>query len=121
MCIKDTLYYKRVGKGLKIIFTFLEQNCFETCIIYYGMPVQDVNLLRQLVAPVLGIFGEKDNYINPEVVQQFEDNMEKANQPLTVKMYDADHAFANPTSDRYNKKAAREAYQITIDFLQQHL
>jgi carboxymethylenebutenolidase len=93
----------------------------EACIIYYGMPVRDPEVLQKLRAPVLGIFASQDKYITPDVVEEFRNVMEKAGKELTVKIYDADHAFANPSGDRYQENAAREAYQLSLAFLENHL
>src|SRR5690606_22123721 len=48
------------------------------CVMYYGMPVDDVDDLKKLKTPVLGIFAEKDKSITPEVVEEFEENMDEA-------------------------------------------
>jgi carboxymethylenebutenolidase len=87
------------------------------CVMYYGMPDEDITRLKNLKADVLGIFASKDEWINPEVVAQFEMNMNAANVGLQVHSYDADHAFANPSSPRYDEAAAQEAYGITLAYL----
>ncbi|MBB6462696.1 dienelactone hydrolase family protein [Flammeovirga kamogawensis] len=87
------------------------------CVMYYGMPVKDVDRLSQLNCDVLGIFGEKDKWINPEVVANFENHMQEAKKTVTVKMYAADHAFANPSSDRYNEKDAKNANTEALKYL----
>jgi carboxymethylenebutenolidase len=33
----------------------------------------------------------------------------------------ADHAFANPSGGNYNERAATEAWQTTLEFLERHL
>src|SRR6056297_1634847 len=47
----------------------------EACVVYYGMPEQDAEKLQDLKAPVLGIFAEKDDWINREVVSKYESAM----------------------------------------------
>jgi carboxymethylenebutenolidase len=44
--------------------------------------------------------------------------MKLAGKKLTVDAYDADHAFANPSSPRYNEEAARNARSAVKAFLQ---
>jgi len=90
-------------------------------VMYYGMPVKDVKRLKMLEGPVLGIFGSQDEWINPDVVDAFRANMAEAGVPLDVKMYDAVHAFANPSNPDYNKEYAEEAYRISLAFLQRQL
>jgi len=90
-------------------------------VMYYGMPVKDVNRLKTLEGPVLGIFGSQDEWINPDVVDAFRANMAEAGKPVDIKMYDAVHAFANPSNPDYNKEYAEEAYRISLAFLQRQL
>lgn len=87
------------------------------CVMYYGMPEQDVEKLKTLNAPVLGIFGNQDKWINPKVVAAFADNMKKADKKLTLYQYDANHGFANPSNPAYNSDATKDAYAHTIAFL----
>lgn len=91
------------------------------CVIYYGMPEMDVEQLKTLHAPVLGIFAKQDGWITPEKVKEFEKAMKKAGKQLTVKMYAAVHAFANPSNPKHDKKAAEDAYKQTIEFFKKHL
>ena len=93
----------------------------EACVIYYGMPVMDKERLSDLEAPILGIFAENDGHITPEVVNKFENVLEDLNKSFVIKSYDAEHAFANPTSSRYNQEAAADAYELTKNFLHKHL
>ncbi|MBE7178577.1 MAG: dienelactone hydrolase family protein [Mucilaginibacter polytrichastri] len=87
------------------------------CVMYYGMPEQDVNRLKTLNSDVLGIFGNKDKFINPKVVSEFKANMAKAGKKLVLKQYDADHGFANPSNPIYDKLATADAWKNTIAYL----
>lgn len=91
------------------------------CVIYYGMPERDPEKLKALNAPVLGIFGKKDKGINPEVVRTFEIVMKNVQKDVTVKMYDAVHAFANPSNPQYDKEATADAHKHTIEFFKKNL
>ncbi len=91
------------------------------CVIYYGMPVMDAEKLAPLKVDVLGIFAEKDKWITPEVVDKFSNVMKALNKPVEVKQFDADHAFANPSGERYKESAAQEANAMALSFLQAHL
>lgn len=109
------------GGGWSLQTAIMAGDRADACIMYYGMPEQDVEMLKKLDCPVLGIFAEQDGWISPEVVSTFEENMEKADKKLTVKMYDAVHAFANPSNPDYDKEAAEDAYQLSVEFLQDEL
>lgn len=93
----------------------------EAAVIYYGMPERDVERLKKLNAPVLGIFAQQDGSITPEIVRDFEQKMKQANKDVTIKMYDAVHAFANPSNPKYDKQAAEDAHKLAIAFLKKHL
>lgn len=91
------------------------------CVMYYGMPEEDEERLAGLSVDVLGIFAAKDGWITPEVVAQFEERMENQEKNLTYKIFDAKHAFANPTRDVYDSKAAKEANAMALEFLKERL
>jgi carboxymethylenebutenolidase len=91
------------------------------CVMYYGMPEQDVNKLKTLHADVLGNFANKDGWINPKVVAKFEEDMKAAGKKLDAHEYDADHGFANPSNPIYNSEATKDAYARTIAFLKPRL
>jgi carboxymethylenebutenolidase len=87
------------------------------CVIYYGMPEKDAAKLKTLNCDVLGIFATQDGFINAEVVGQFENDMKAAKKKLTVKNYDAVHAFANPSNPKYDKEKTAEANAAALTYL----
>lgn len=92
------------------------------CVIYYGMPDDNVDRLKTLNSDVLMLWPTKDKYINKDVVEKFEANMKTAGKNLTVKPYDADHGFANPSNEKgYNEAAAKDAYKNTLEFLKMRI
>jgi len=109
------------GGGWSLQAAIMLENQASGCVIYYGMPEEDIERLRTLQTDVLGIFANKDQWINEEVVGKFEENAKKAGVNLSVYDFDADHAFANPSNSIYNEKAANEAYQYALSFLKSHL
>jgi carboxymethylenebutenolidase len=109
------------GGGWSLQTAIMGGNRVVACVVYYGSPETDLEKLKALHAPVLGIFGEQDKGITPARVKAFEADMKKAGRPLTVKMYDADHAFANPSNPKHDKDATADAYKRTIAFLQKNL
>jgi carboxymethylenebutenolidase len=91
------------------------------CVMYYGMPEKDVNRMKTLNSDVLGIFAAKEEWISPKVVAEFEENMKKAGKKVTVKSFDAVHAFANPSNPNYDKQATEEAYKLSTEYLKARL
>jgi carboxymethylenebutenolidase len=93
----------------------------DATVIYYGRVDKPAAELRKLKGPVLGQFGKQDTYINPEMVKAFGGNMKEANKPHDIYSYDANHAFANPTGQNYDKEDARIAWDRTIAFLKANI
>jgi len=87
------------------------------CVMYYGMPENDVNVLKTLNCPVLGLFAEKDGWVTPDVVKTFQANMSKTGKVLTVKSYDAKHGFANPSNPLFDKASADDANANALAFM----
>ena len=87
------------------------------CVMYYGMPEKDAAKLKALNTDVLGIFAVQDKWINPAVVAQFKGDMAAAGKKLTVRSYDADHAFANPSNPKYNRTFAAQAHTLALGYL----
>jgi len=91
------------------------------CVIYYGMPEENIDRLKGLNCDVLDIWGTQDGWINKDVTSKFEANMKTAGKNLTVKSYDAVHAFANPSNPKHNKEAAADAYKKSVEFFKARL
>jgi len=91
------------------------------CVMYYGMPVQTADKLAPLEADILGIFAENDGWITPKVVNKFKNLAESTGKDIEIHFFDANHAFANPSSDAYKEAAAQEANQLARAFLREHL
>jgi carboxymethylenebutenolidase len=107
------------GGGLSLKSALLEGKQAVGCVMYYGMPVQDVEKLKTLYTDVLGIFAAKEEWISPKVVAEFEENMKKAGEKVTVKSFDAQHGFANPSNPIYDEKATAEAYALSTSYLKE--
>jgi carboxymethylenebutenolidase len=91
------------------------------CVIYYGMPEENIVRLKGLNCDVLAIWGTQDGWINKDVTERFEKNMAAAGKKLMVKAYDADHAFANPSNPKHNKDFTADAYKNTVEFFKARL
>lgn len=87
------------------------------CVIYYGMPEKDVKKLKSLKCDVLGIFAQQDGHITPQVVDEFRKNMKTAGKKADIRMFDAVHAFANPSNPRHDKAMTAEAHVAVVAYL----
>lgn len=109
------------GGGWSLQATILADEQAAGCVMYYGMPVKSMAEIREIDADVLGIFASQDEWITPQVVNSFEKKMQQADRDITIKMYDAAHAFANPSNPQYDEQAAEDAYALTLDFLKSRI
>jgi len=93
----------------------------EATVIYYGRVNRHADELARLKGPVLGHFATRDRFIDKPMVSAWEAEMEKAGKRFTTHWYDADHAFANPTSARYDAADAKLAWGRTLKFFDENL
>lgn len=94
----------------------------DALVIYYGRLESDPRVLEPLQMPIAGFFGGLDQGIPVEAVQAFETTLTELGQSPEIHIYDdADHAFANPSGQRYNAAAAEDAWDKTTAFFAQHL
>lgn len=90
----------------------------DATVIYYGNVEKSSEQLASLNSPVLGHFGTLDKNINKEMVDGFEASLKSAGKSnYTLHWYEADHAFANPSSARYDEADAALAWTRTTQFL----
>ena len=77
--------------------------------------------VAKINAPVLAIYGSKDQSVPPDQIKKIQQVFKAAGKDITVKIYDASHAFINPSHGMGNEKAAAEAWPLAVNFLKQHL
>ena len=109
------------GGGWSLQTSLLAGKKAVACVMYYGMPEQDITKLKTLNADVLGNFANKDQWINLKVVAKFDTDMKAAGKKLYLHQYDADHGFANPSNPIYDSNATKDAYANTIAFFKARL
>jgi len=100
----------------------LNNDDMDATVIYYGQLVSDTESLSSIEWPVLGIFAELDNGIPPESVREFESTLNELEISNEIHIYSGvDHAFANPSGDRYAPEESKDAWQKTLEFLNSNL
>lgn len=89
---------------------------------YYG-EIPDAATLKNLVCPILYIYGDQDFWITNDEVKRLEATLKKLGKPGEVKIYPgAPHAFFNDTrKDVHRPKEAQDAWRRTLDFFARHL
>ncbi|MBX2961149.1 MAG: dienelactone hydrolase family protein [Cyclobacteriaceae bacterium] len=107
------------GQALQAALTVGKQAA--AAVMYYGMPEENVDRLKALNCDVLNIWPTQDQWINKAVMDKFEANMKAAGKNLTIKAYEADHAFANPSNPKYNTEFTADAHKNTVEFFKARL
>ena len=72
-------------------------------------------------APVLAFYGSRDQSVPLEQLRKIERMYKEAGKDITVKVYDAGHAFINPDHGMGNEKAAADAWPRAVNFLKEKL
>lgn len=106
------------GKSLELALAAPD---LDAAVVYYGHVPGDPAALESLRAPLLGIFATRDTSIPPSAVAAFDEALNAARKQHVIHSYDADHAFANPSSGRYDEKSAAAAWEQVRAFLAKHL
>jgi len=90
---------------------------------FYGIHPNVKPDYAKLSGPVLGLFAEKDGFVNPDVARGVEAAIKKAGKQVEIHIYPGvDHAFFNDERpDAYNKAAADDAWKRTVDLFKKHL
>jgi carboxymethylenebutenolidase len=110
------------GGGWSLQSAMIMGQELDAAVIYYGHVETDQGKLAAVQAPMLGIFGGADQGIPLEQVNTFAEAVKANGDDLTLKVYPgAAHAFANPSGKNYDAEAARDAWGMTLAFLQRHL
>jgi carboxymethylenebutenolidase len=107
-----------MGGGYSLDAALAEPQLAAT-VINYGHLATEPSELKKINAPILGLFGGKDQGIPPEDVKKFQQAMEQLGKKIEVKIYpDAGHGFENPNNKQgYRGEDAADAWRRTVDFL----
>lgn len=107
-----------MGGGYSLDLAIADPN-LAADVINYGHLATDPARLRQIHAPILGLFGAKDQGITPADVHKFEQDLKQMGKKIDVVIYpDAGHAFENPNNKAgYRPEDAADAWQRTVEFL----
>jgi carboxymethylenebutenolidase len=111
-----------LGGGWSLQMALQYPDSLDAMVMDYGQVVTDRDRLAPLNVPVLGIFGGEDESIPVQEVRQFRTTLNELGKIAEVLILPgADHAFANQSGGNYNEKAADEAWDTTLKFLERHL
>ncbi len=106
------------GGGWSLNTAMLFPGELDAAVVYYGQLTADDEKLAAIDAPLLGLFGAIDRGITVESVNAFQAALRRLRKQHEIHIYPGvGHAFANPTGENYNREAAEDAWQRTLEFL----
>ncbi|HEY0098865.1 MAG TPA: dienelactone hydrolase family protein [Pyrinomonadaceae bacterium] len=93
------------------------------CVVFYGGHPKIKFDLENMHAPLLGFYGERDDFATPEGARQLQATLQSLGKSAEIHIYeDADHAFFNDERPEvFNPAAAADTWQRTLRFLREHL
>jgi len=110
------------GGGWALNTAMLFPDDLDAVVIYYGQVTANAERLEPINTPILGLFGENDRGVPEKSVRAFESALANLGKNHEIVIYpDAGHAFADPGASNYNAKAAEEAWQKVVEFLNENL
>jgi len=90
-------------------------------VAFYGSPLAP-EIVPELKAPLLGLYGAQDGGIVVESVRAMETALTRAGIAHEIQVYEgAGHAFFNDTRASYHSQAAADAWQRTLRWLRSYL
>ena len=94
----------------------------KAAVVYYGRSPDPVDLVKNIRAPIMAHYGEKDPGVNKGISDTVA-AMKKYNKVYDHKIYSgAQHAFNNDANkERYDAPASKEAWERTLDFFKRNL
>lgn len=84
-------------------------------------PKWPIDLANRLKAPVLGLYGGKDQGIDADQIADMQDALKKAGGASTIHVFpDAPHAFHADYRPTYRKEAAEDGWKRMLDWFHRH-
>jgi len=89
---------------------------------FYGIPDPTKVDYAKVTAPILTHVATRDDWVKLPAVEAVQKQLAERAQPMSIEVYEADHAFANDTRPEvYDRTKAELALDRTFDFLRRNL
>jgi carboxymethylenebutenolidase len=84
-------------------------------------PKYPLELVKDLKAPVLGLYGGADTGIPNNTVEQMQNALKEANKPSEIKLYpDTPHGFNADYRPSYRKEQAEDGWKLLLAWFKKH-
>ena len=112
-----------MGGALALFAACENPDDIAACVDFYGGHPAIKYDLAALKAPVLGLFGDQDDFATPDAAQELDRQLTALGKEHSFTMYPgAGHAFFNKNRpDAYDPRAAEDAWNKVLAFFGQHL
>ena len=103
--------------GQLALFAASKNEKIGACVDFYGVHPSVKPDYSRIHAPVLGLFAEKDGFVDAEAVAGLERSLKDAGVRADLHVYPGvDHAFFNDEREVYDQKAAEDAWKRVLAF-----
>ncbi|MGH3822324.1 MAG: dienelactone hydrolase family protein, partial [Pseudonocardiaceae bacterium] len=113
-----------MGGGFVLVLAAQQGDKIGAAVPFYGVLSEEYPSFENLSAPVLGHFGEQDEFQSTEAVRTLAATIERqTGRAPDFRFYPAGHAFFNDENllGTYDPEQAAKAWDATVGFLREHL
>ncbi|MDQ3906372.1 MAG: dienelactone hydrolase family protein [Actinomycetota bacterium] len=113
-----------MGGGFVLVLAAQQGDKIGAAVPFYAVLGQDYPSFDNLSAPVLGHFGEEDDFQSSEAVHELAGTIERqSGRRPDFRFYPAGHAFFNDENllGTYDPEQATKAWDATVSFLREQL
>ena len=113
-----------MGGGFVLVLAAQQGDRIGAAVPFYGVLKEDYPDLSGLTAPVLGHFGEQDDFTTPDAARQLAARIEaESGVSPEFRFYPAGHAFVNDENllGTHDAEQAAKAWDATLEFLRKNL
>jgi carboxymethylenebutenolidase len=89
---------------------------------FYGGNMGDLSQVQSLHGPLFAAFGETDESIPPQKIEELRQALQAAGKEFEIKVYPgAPHSFFNDTRPSYRSEASQDAWQKSLALFREKL
>ena len=113
-----------MGGGFVLMLAAQQGEKVGAAVPFYGLLKEDYGDLSGIRAPMLGHFGEQDDFTTPDAARALAERIQKESGVTPQFLfYPAGHAFFNDENllGTYDPEQAQLAWSRTVEFLREHL
>jgi carboxymethylenebutenolidase len=113
-----------MGGGFVLVLATQQGDRIGAAAPFYGVLTEDYPSFENLTSPLMGHFGEQDDFTTPDAVRELAARIEKESSVAPqLFFYPAGHAFFNDENllGTHDPEHAGLAWERTVAFLHEHL